>query len=511
MAGNAAEMRNALQGLGLSEQAARAIVEAQDIDSVSELALLKDSEVKDLCDVIRKPGGTVPNPMAAQAGQPATIRDPGIKVSLRAEGNLKLACYWLRHQERTSRPIAAAGLTINNVRSMKPLIEQEDEHEEETIDEKAKTINTKDWSRTMESIVEILRGHLGTTKVPLSYVVRETLLVPAADGDPAFGKAGTKYESIQEELIARAPIRKPDDTGFVASYLVDREKVWQILVKICGNYPECWTYIKTAQRTRDGRAAYEALYDQYLGPNNLDNMADAAETKLTTLTYQRESKRWTFERYCRAHVEQHQILENLVAHGHSGIDDRSKVRHFINGIKGETFDAVKLQIDSDQALRNDFDRVKILFSDFIKRKFPDPTSGAGKQANISEINLSATDIDNNLTLDDLKDVKVDDRYYTREEYQKMTGKQKAKLYLLRKKDGRQGKKQVRFSSESKKMKKNLSKLTRTVAALNKKLDKHKAADSDTDDETNSSDEDGPSLESNRKNSALTRQKKKQKN
>ena len=36
---------------------------------------------------------------------------------------------------------------------------------------------------------------------------------------------------------------------------------------------------------------------------HVDNMADAAET------YQGETKRWNFEKYCRAHTEQHQNFE----------------------------------------------------------------------------------------------------------------------------------------------------------------------------------------------------------
>ena len=77
-----AAMRQALIRLGFTQDAANAITQDQGIDSMEELKTLKDSEVKDLCDVVRKPGGTIPNPNAAVAGQPATIRDPGIKVSL---------------------------------------------------------------------------------------------------------------------------------------------------------------------------------------------------------------------------------------------------------------------------------------------------------------------------------------------------------------------------------------------------------------------------------------------
>ena len=188
-------------------------------------------------------------------------------------------------------------------------------------------------------------------KVPLSYVIHENVAIPDANTDPAFGMPNSKYVSVLDEMIGRAPIRNAADDGYEQSYLVDREKVWDLMTKICASYPKCWTYIKTAVRARDGRAAYEAVYTQYLGPHNVDNMADAAERKLSTLMYQGETKRWNFEKYCRAHTEQHQILTNLIEHGHSGIDERSKVRHFMNGIKGNMFDTVRLQIDVDNDLQ----------------------------------------------------------------------------------------------------------------------------------------------------------------
>jgi hypothetical protein len=46
---------------------------------------------------------------------------------------------------------------------------------------------------------------------------------------------------------------------------------------VCGsmkrNSRPCWEYIKPAQKGKDGRLAYEFLFDHYLGPNNVGNMA----------------------------------------------------------------------------------------------------------------------------------------------------------------------------------------------------------------------------------------------
>jgi hypothetical protein len=56
MAGNPAELRNALALLGFTGNAAHVVTDLQEIDSVELLADLDDKEVELLCDIIRKPG-----------------------------------------------------------------------------------------------------------------------------------------------------------------------------------------------------------------------------------------------------------------------------------------------------------------------------------------------------------------------------------------------------------------------------------------------------------------------
>ena len=92
-----AAMRTAMQRLGCSQDAAQAIVNGQGIDSLDELKTLKDDDVVALCKIIRRPGGTIPNPNAAQAGQPAEIPAVGHAIPIRAEQNIKLAAYYVRH------------------------------------------------------------------------------------------------------------------------------------------------------------------------------------------------------------------------------------------------------------------------------------------------------------------------------------------------------------------------------------------------------------------------------
>lgn len=144
-------MRTAMQRLGFTNPAAQAICDDQGITDLDEIRILDDSDVENLCKVVRRPGGTVPG---ADAQAPA-VPNPGISVSLRAENNLKLAAFWLRHRWRISRPTAPPDVTIDNIRSVLALRDSEESYK---ADDKLPTINARDWPKTMDAISEYLRN-----------------------------------------------------------------------------------------------------------------------------------------------------------------------------------------------------------------------------------------------------------------------------------------------------------------------------------------------------------------
>jgi len=306
---------------------------------------LDDKEVESLCKVVRKPVGT--------------SNTTGTVVSLRAEANLKMAVYYLKYLERTSRPTDANNITLNTVRSLRTYKQWEMENKDVT----APTISMKDWPKTIQSLVEYLKGCLGVTKLPLSYVIRdEANVFPAPLGG---------YTTRQQGLIARAPILAVGSARLInpltQTYLDDSSKVWELLSAITRDL-ECWSYVMPAQKTREGRSAFFNLKLHYLGVNNVDNMASTAERKLQTNSYTGETRKWNFEKYVRVHVDQHAILNGLREHGYSGIDKRTMVRYLNAGIKTTSLDHVKTRILSDASLRENFSACVNIFQDFITQK-----------------------------------------------------------------------------------------------------------------------------------------------
>ena len=207
--------------------------------------------------------------------------------------------------------------------------------------------------------------YLGEQKILLAYVVRKDEDVPAIDPEGSLA-------TVQDEMIARAIhftlgadwIRIPKPT-----YITNREKAWEISAKITRDQT-CWTYVKPAQRTCDGRMAFEAFYTHFLGPNNANNMATMAKDKLKSTVYNGEQRRWDFEQYINVHKSQHLIMEGLVEHGYTGIDPCSKFCFLLDGIRTDKFDSVKTCIMSDVGLQNNFDACVRLYQDFIQNFHP---------------------------------------------------------------------------------------------------------------------------------------------
>ena len=471
-------LRTALGRIGFSVDARNEITDAQGLDELEKFSYLTDTEVENLCKTIRRPGGTVDNPDAEGAGQPAVIPDHGIRISLIAVSQLKLMCYYLRFKQRTSRPLTAQEITVENVQRYREHKEWEKTHKDPTVPE----LTFKDWPRTIEAIHEHLRNCLGTSKIPLAYVVRDELDPPAGNDD--------EYETFQDELIARAPIRVPAanmEWTYTHAYLQDREKVYDIIAGLTREHT-CWTYVRAATRRRDGRKAFLGLKNHYLGVNHVDNMASQAEFKLDNSTYNGETRRWNFEKYVNTHKEQHAIIESLVQHGHSGIDPRSKVRKLLNGIKTKELDVVKTAILSNERLRSDFDASVNLIQDFIKQMATEKP----RSATIAAVKTGGDGVD----WENLKpDMSVEDRFYKKKEYQSLSNAKKKGLKIKRQK--RKGGNADNPNHKKKKTTdRQISALTARIAAL--ETDDKEVEDKPKSDETDKNNTD------NRTNKALKR-------
>jgi hypothetical protein len=123
------------------------------------------------------------------------------------------------------------------------------------------------------------------TGLPLEYVTRVNIREPfdgpedAPEDLPAYGHQDSPFVSIDEELIARAPILRHDtpheqlaatdefleaNGPFERGFILDSAEVFDILHTVWGK-SSWWTHCKAFTKTKNGRQAFRTLHAQPLG------------------------------------------------------------------------------------------------------------------------------------------------------------------------------------------------------------------------------------------------------
>ena len=217
---------------------------------------------------------------------------------------------------------------------------------------RCEVFDPKDWTKSIDALTDVLRGQRGTTGLPLAWCVRNDEEVVA---DPAEG-----WATVDDELINRAQI-KTGAGQYTTEFKDDNQKVWEIINGLTRNLP-CYAHIEKSRTKKDGRAAFLALKQQYLGEDHFNNQATAAENALRLARYEGETKRHDFESYVRIHVRQHNILTKLSDTGyHEGVTEATKVRKFLEGIKAPALkEAVAVALVSSE-IKNNFTKCASYF------------------------------------------------------------------------------------------------------------------------------------------------------
>jgi hypothetical protein len=106
----------------------------------------------------------------------------------------------------------------------------------------------------------------------------------------------------------------------------------------------------------------------------MNHLANKMEAHLASLSYHGEQQNWDWSQYTDAHIKQHIITKNLMEHGYSGLDERSKVHHLLTGIQNNAVQPVVCQV---LAMREDDKTLMTclaLFADFIHQLKQNPSN-----------------------------------------------------------------------------------------------------------------------------------------
>jgi len=367
-----AAMRGLFGRLGLSQSAAHFVVHDQSINELMILKRLSDDEIESLCRICRKPGGQIINPAnAGDPALPAVINNPGISVAALHQENIKLAAFYLRLMSNVSRVCDFADVTLVNIETARNYKVEIEAHENLKLTD-APTLKPQKVFEFFTELREFAFDMVGSvSKVPLAYVIREHEDPLPEVAEPPFGTPGSPFASFNHELVARAPIYQVAPNGartMTHHFTLDRVVIWKMLYQICHG-TLYYSYIRQYQQSRDGRAAFFALYTALLGSQAVANYASTAENRLITLSLTgQKAKNWGFEKYVLAHMDQHTILEKLTEHGHSGIDETSKIRHFSRGITDPEMETVKGSVSANSLTLDTFDKVVATYRTFIESR-----------------------------------------------------------------------------------------------------------------------------------------------
>jgi hypothetical protein len=133
-----------------------------DIRTLEEVVFLNDKDIDRLVKQLRRPGGMIAGPTivigAAQGNPGPLVVNLGHSVSIRADTNLKLTVFYLRHQAHISRFVAPASVALTVGRRLRSTKEYE---ENSKVTAEQPIINEKDWPRKVEAIRELFGSVVG--------------------------------------------------------------------------------------------------------------------------------------------------------------------------------------------------------------------------------------------------------------------------------------------------------------------------------------------------------------
>ena len=141
------------------------------MNNLEALRRLREADIDSLCALVKRPGGRIVDPNEPNA----FIANPGQEVAIQATINLKLTVYYLWYRHSTSRVTTPADIMVDNGRILG--IERwksAKDYKEDPLPSGKDVIDEKDWTKSMESLVDVLRGRKETTGLPLAWCVRES-------------------------------------------------------------------------------------------------------------------------------------------------------------------------------------------------------------------------------------------------------------------------------------------------------------------------------------------------
>jgi len=119
--------------------------------------------------------------------------------------------------------------------------------------------------------------------------------------------------------------------------------------------------VKKFTATQDGWQVYRTLHSHFFGKDKVNTMRNDILLSLKSKIYQGNCKNFNFDKYCLAHVAEHNQYASLVEYGVQPLEKGMQILYFEGGIKDPTFEAAWNAILVDRLRFQDFDSVMHMY------------------------------------------------------------------------------------------------------------------------------------------------------
>jgi hypothetical protein len=150
--------------LGIANLAVRNSLRAQGLGTVHDFTSLTEGDIEDICKIIRRPGGTIPNPAFERGGRnalpvPEHLPNPGIQIGHLHEKRLKMLRYYTFYLQRIQRNFDPNVATMQVLQEIYLLKEVDDEDLKPALPEKLMTMSLSQPVSVMILIQDLAFQH----------------------------------------------------------------------------------------------------------------------------------------------------------------------------------------------------------------------------------------------------------------------------------------------------------------------------------------------------------------
>ena len=292
--------------------------------------------------------------------------------------------------------------------------------------------DAKGWMSFKENFILLLGLTKGTRGIPLDYIVDNT------------ARTATRINNIRTEVdyidLSEDNVFKEQAVHFGESFKQDNKTVWNKLHTLLVDKPG-YNHINPFATSKNGRNAWNTLITFYEGEDFQQRLRETAFLKLQTTFYRGETNRFNFEKYVNIHMECHKMLQDAQFNGGMGLDYESKITYFRNGIKSDAGLEIAISNSRSNTRLNTFDSLVSFFTaevqhNSLRRKqlksaIDKKVSGLGHEKRKDKRKGPGTGRNKNTLSEVIDGTKVEGRWYSPDEFNKMTSKQRLAVIKLK--------------------------------------------------------------------------------